>query len=135
MRNTLTLEKEEKKMAETIGMVLDRIEAQQAKELEALPHDHTALQLGQALYRCRSLSWRDRWRVGRDLLPYETPKLAVTAQVSEQSFAELLERRIKKLDAMNGNPQPQPQIDHTTEQTIEASKPLPRLNDRRYRRI
>jgi hypothetical protein len=45
MRNTLTLEREEKKMAETIGMVLDRIEAQQAKELEALPHDHTALQL------------------------------------------------------------------------------------------
>ena len=41
-------------MTETIGMVLDRIEAQQAKELEALPHDHTALQLGQALYRCRS---------------------------------------------------------------------------------
>ena len=62
-------------MTETIGMVLDRIEAQQARELEALPHDHTALQLGQALYRCRSLSWRERWRVGRDILPYETPKL------------------------------------------------------------
>lgn len=121
-------------MTETVKMVLDRIEAQQAKELEALPHDHTALQLGQAIYRCRSLSWRDRWRVGRDILPYETPKLAVTAQVSEQSFAELLERRIKKLDAMNGKPQPieQKTIDQPQ---IETPRPLPRIADRRFRRI
>jgi len=49
------------------------------KVLEALPLDHSALQLGEALCRCRSLSWRERWRIGKELLPYQTPKLAVTA--------------------------------------------------------
>ena len=115
-------------MTETIGMVLDRIEAQQARELEALPHDHTALQLGQALYRCRSLSWRERWRVGRDILPYETPELGVTVQVSEQSFAELLDRRLKKIAEMDQQPRTQTQV-------IEAPKPLPRIADRRFRRM
>jgi hypothetical protein len=113
--------------------------------LEALPYDHTALQLGQALYRCRSLSWRERWHIGKHILQFESPKLGVTAMVNEQDFAAVLDRRLKHLGQMemkvieaqpiNGNRQPQTQIDHTTEQTIEASKPLPRVNDRRYRRI
>src|SRR5262249_7090229 len=52
------------------------------KVLEALPLDHSALQLGEALCRCRSLSWRGRWRIGKGLLPYQKPQLAGTAGLS-----------------------------------------------------
>jgi hypothetical protein len=48
--------------------------------------------------------------------------------VNEQSFAELLEKRIKRMEAMNGQPPSQgPQI--------ETPKPLPRIADRRFRRM
>ena len=65
-------------------------------------------------------------------LPHETPRLMVQALVNEQSFAELLERRLKhqaQIEATNGKPQ---QIE---QQMIETSRPLPRSNDRRLRRM
>jgi hypothetical protein len=99
--------------------------------LEALPYDHTALQLGQALYRCRSLSWRERWHIGKHILQFESPKLGVTAMVNEQDFAAILDRRLKRMAQMDQQPPSQgPQT-----QMIETPRPLPRLNDRRYRRI
>jgi hypothetical protein len=66
-------------------------------------------------------------------LQYEHPRLAVTAMVSEQSFAEVLERRLKKLRDMEQNgkaieaPKPPPDI--------EIKPPMPRVADRRYRRF
>jgi len=33
-------------------------------------------------------------------LPFESPKLAVTAVVSEQDFATLLDQRLKRMEAM-----------------------------------
>ena len=83
-----------------------------------------------------------RMRAGIELLPYIHPRLAVTALVNEQSFAELFERRLKRIDQMtNGNGKaavevkpyvnPQP-IEH---RPIEAPKPLPRIADRRFRRM
>ena len=62
------------------------------KVLEALPYDHKALELGQAIYRCKSVDWEKRWRVARECLKYETPSLGVTALVTEQDFATLLDR-------------------------------------------
>jgi hypothetical protein len=53
--------------------------------------------------------------------------------VSEQSFAEVLERRLKKLRDMEQNgkaivaPKPAPDI--------EIRPPMPRVADRRYRRM
>jgi hypothetical protein len=58
-------------------------------------------------------------------LPFEAPKLAVTAFVNEQDFATILDRRIKMWEAR----------ERTQPQTIEAPKPLPRSNDRRFRRF
>jgi hypothetical protein len=63
-------------------------------------------------------------------------RFTVVAQVTENDIATLLDRRIKRYEEMklieakpiNGNRQPQTQM-------IEASKPLPRIADRRYRRI
>jgi hypothetical protein len=115
--------------------------------LEALPHDHTALQLGQALYRCRSLSWRERWHIGKHILQFESPKLGIQAVVNEQDFAAILERRIRRiaeLEAKNGNPQqPQTQIDQPIEKPqpqmiepqVDVRPPLATTNDRRFRRM
>jgi hypothetical protein len=69
--------------------------------------------------------------------PHEVPRLSVVAQVNEQDFATLLDQRIKRMEAMNGERKPQPQtIEQPINQPIEAKlSPLPRIADRRYRRL
>ena len=122
-------------MTETIGMVLDRIETQQANSLQLRPNANS-LDLLQAVYRNPSIPLPVRIRCAVAALQHEVPRLAVTAVVNEQSFAEILDRRLKKMEAMNGKQQQIEQtIDHTTEQTIETPKPLPRVADRRFRRM
>ena len=86
-----------------------------------------------------------RMRAAIELLPFTHPKLAVTAVVSEQDFATVLDRRLKRIEQMkllekktiNGNavfsemtfdPEPQP--------APPMPAPLNRIYDkRRYRRI
>ena len=126
-------------MTETVGMVLDRIEAQQVR-LE-FPPNGQSIDLLRAVYRNPSIPLPVRIRCAVAALPHEVPRLAVTALVNEQSFAELLDRRLKKIEAMNGEAKPQaigqpPTIEKPINQPIEAKpSPLPRLNDRRYRRF
>ena len=117
-------------MTQAIATVMDRIEADRASIVSVGPKANS-LEFLQAIYRNPSLALPVRMRAAIAALPHEVPRLAVTALVNEQSFAEMLERRLKRMaeaedKPINGNPQPQ---------TIEAPKPLPRLNDRRYRRI
>jgi hypothetical protein len=82
-----------------------------------------------AVYMDAKLPLSVRMRAAIELLPFTHPKLAVTALVNEQDFATLLDRRLKRIEAMNGKPQ-------TIDQTIEAKPPpLPRLVDRRFRRV
>ncbi len=79
-----------------------------------------------AVYMDAKLPLSVRMRAAIEILPFTHPKLAVTAMVNEQDFATLLDRRLKRMEAMNGN---QPQ-------TIAAKPPpLPRLADRRFRRV
>jgi len=90
-----------------------------------------SIDLLRAVYRNPSIPLPIRIRCAVAALPHEVPRLAVTALVNEQSFAELLENRLKRMEAMNGQlPSQGPQT-----QMIETPRPLPRLNDRRYRRI
>jgi hypothetical protein len=110
-------------MTETVGMVLDRIEAQQANSLQLRP-DAMSIDLLRAVYRNPSIPLPVRMRAAIAALPHETPKLAVMGLINEQSFAEVLERRLRhmaQLEANNGNPQPQTQM-------IETPKPLPRTS-------
>ena len=90
----------------------------------------TSLQLLQTVYRNPSISLPVRMRAAIAALPFEAPKLAVTALVSDQSFAELLERRLKHLSEIeNGNGK-------LIERGAVETKPhFPRLADRRYRRL
>jgi hypothetical protein len=82
-----------------------------------------------AVYRNPSIPLPVRIRCAVAALPHEVPRLQVTAQVNEHSFAELLEARIKKFEAMNGQTQV---IDPPQ---IEAKPVLPRVADRRFRRM
>jgi hypothetical protein len=129
-------------MTETVGMVLDRIEAQQANALQ-LGHEANSLDLLRAVYRNPSIPLPVRIRCAVAALPHEVPRLAVTALVNEQSFAELLDKRLARIDAeakSNGQTQ---SIDHAhaharTSQvpiTAEVRPPLALTNDRRFRRF
>ena len=75
-------------------------------------------------------------------MPFESPKLAVTAMVSEQDFATVLDRRLKRIEEMkllekktiNGN------ATITETKSLAEPQPMPaplnRIYDkRRYRRI
>ena len=53
-----------------------------------------------AVYMNAELPLSVRMRAAIELMPYTYPKLAVTAQVTEQGFAELLERRLRRLREM-----------------------------------
>jgi hypothetical protein len=108
-------------------MFSDLFEEKKETLLELGP-DATSLDLLRAVYRNPTLALSVRMRAAIAALPFESPKLAVTAMVNEQDFATLLDRRLKRMETMNGKPQ-------TIDQTIEAKPPLPRLADRRFRRV
>jgi hypothetical protein len=90
-----------------------------------------SIDLLRAVYRNPSIPLPVRIRCAVAALPHEVPRLAVTALVNEQSFAELLDRRLKKIEAMNGNPQPKTQV---IEQ-VDVRPKLATTNDRRFRRM
>ena len=90
----------------------------------------TSLDLLQAVYRCASLPLVTRMRAAMACLQYEHPRLAVVAQINEQSFAELLERRLQNMERIaNGNGK------MIEAKQVETKTPMPRLADRRYRRV
>jgi len=117
----------------------------QAKEDKQLDLGPTAssLDLLQAVYRDPSIALTTRMRAAMACLPHEVPRLAVTAQVTEGNFADLLDRRLKRLEEVklieangakiseaqpiNGEPQRQPHV--------ETKPPLARTPDRRFRRF
>ena len=76
----------------------------------------------QAVYRNPNLPLQMRIRAMIAALPFETPKLAVTATVSEHDFATLLDRRLKRIEEMKAK-----EIDGTPQ--VEAKPALPRLAD------
>jgi hypothetical protein len=82
-----------------------------------------------AVYMDAKLPLSVRMRAAIELLPFTHPKLAVTAMVTENDIATLLDRRLKRIEAMNGKTQT------ITNQPIETKSPLPRLADRRFRRM
>ena len=92
-----------------------------------------ALEFLQAVYTNDDLPLVTRMRAAMACLPFEAPKLAVTAIIdSERDFAVILDRRIKRLQEMEAGKlieaKPQPNA-------VEVKPPMPRLADRRYRRF
>ena|SRR5262245_1654335 len=120
------------------------MEAEQEMEVETLA-PVTALQLLQNVYRNPTVGMTTRMRAAMACLPFESPKLAVVAQVTENDIATVLDRRIARYQQMKLlESKPVIEDELVSERTIiEEPKPAPptpaplnRLyNKRLYRRI
>ena len=99
-----------------------------------LPPNATSLDLLRAIYRSPHAELTMRIRCAMACLQYEHPKLAVVAQVTDQGFAELLDKRLAKLKAMEQNGSKAVAIE-APKPEIEIRPPMPRIADRRYRRM
>ena len=125
-------------------MFANLFEDKKPQEIE-IPADGISLDLLRAVYRNNQLPLTTRMRAAIAALPFESPKLAVTAVVSEQDFATVLDRRLKRIEEMkllenkvvSGEPVI---IDRAIDPEPQPSPPMPaplnRIYDkRRYRRI
>jgi hypothetical protein len=90
-----------------------------------------SLDLLRAVYRNPTIPLPVRMRAAIAALPHEVPRLAVTALVSDQSFAEVLERRLQNMERINNGGT----IEAKPVPEIEMKPPKPHINDRRFRRI
>ena len=105
-------------------------------EIELAP-DGLSIDLLRAVYRNPALDLSVRMRAASMAIAYEMPKLMAVAQVSEKSFADLLDKRLqnlKRLEQINGDGGAPKQIEA---RPIEVDGPRlnrrPLTNDRRYR--
>jgi hypothetical protein len=101
--------------------------SKKSQEIE-IPSDGISLDLLRAVYRNPSLALSTRMRAAIAALPHEVPKLAVTAVMTDNDFATLLDRRLKRIEEMKAKA-----IEATP--MIDAEKVDARLADRRFRRI
>ena len=107
----------------------------QPDNIEIGPND-ISIDLLRAIYRCNQLPLHTRMRAAMACLTHEVPKLAVTAQVTDMGVAEILDRRLKRLEEMklieatNGA-----KIIDAKPQPVETKPPLARTPDRRFRRF
>jgi hypothetical protein len=107
------------------------MEEEQEMEVETL-EPVTALQLLQSVYRNPTVGMTTRMRAAMACLPFEVPKLAVTAVLSEQDFATVLDRRLKRIEEMKPNAiEATPVING---EKVDVHLP-PVVPDRRFRRI
>jgi hypothetical protein len=75
--------------------------------------DANSLDFLQAVYRNPTLPLSTRLRAASVALPFEKPKLAVTAVVNEvEDFAVILDRRLKRGMEIGILPRPSPVIEH-----------------------
>jgi hypothetical protein len=86
-----------------------------------------------AVYMNAELPLSVRMRAAIELLPFTHPKLAVTAVVSEQDFATVLDRRLKRIEEMKLI-EAKPTIDGVEGKPADVRLP-PVVPDRRFRRI
>ena len=113
-------------------MFANLFEDKKPQEIE-IPADGISLDLLRAVYRNNQLPLTTRMRAAIAALPFEVPKLAVTAVVSEQDFATVLDRRLKRIEEMKLI-EAKPTIDGVERKPADVRLP-PVLPDRRFRRI
>jgi hypothetical protein len=92
-----------------------------------------ALRYLQMIYRDPQLSTQVRMRAAGLAIPYESPKLMVTAVVNEQDFATLLDRRLERMKVIEHQPN-----NGKVAQPIETkpdNRLPPPIPDRRFRRV
>jgi len=101
----------------------------ESQEIE-IPPDGLSLHLLRAVYRNPSLALPIRMRAAIACLAHEVPRLAVTAQITDQGIAELLDRRLKRIEEMK-------LIEAKRTNGVQTNTKLPfsRIADRTFRRI
>jgi hypothetical protein len=105
------------------------------QEIE-IPADGISLDLLRAVYRSNQLPLTTRMRAAIAALPHEVPRLAVTAQITDNDIATILDRRLKRIEEMklieatNGA-----KVIGAKPQQVETKPPIARTNDRRFRRF
>ena len=109
--------------------------AKKEQGIVEIPPTGISLDLLQAVYRCNQLPLTTRMRAAIAALPHEVPRLAVTAQVTDMGVAELLDRRLKRLEEMKLLEANGAQVIDAKPQPVETKPPVARTNDRRFRRI
>jgi len=108
------------------SLIEDEGQKRRPQEIE-IPSDGISLDLLRAVYRNPTLALTTRMRAAIAALPHEVPKLAVTAVMTDNDFATLLDRRLKRIEEMKAKVIEAPQV--------EVKPALPGLSDRRYRRM
>jgi hypothetical protein len=73
-----------------------------------LPHNAKALDVLQAVYLSPRFPLHTRMRAAALAIPYESPKLAVTALVTHQDFSARLARAIQRSDSVRLIPAAEP---------------------------
>jgi|SRR5262245_43563484 len=106
----------------------------QPDNVEIGPND-ISIDLLRAVYRANHLPLRTRMRAAMAALKHEVPALIATAVVNENSFAELLDRRLKRLEEMKLIETNGVKAIDAQRQPVETKHVLARTNDRRFRRF
>jgi hypothetical protein len=102
------------------------------EEIDNAESAHTLLK---AVYKSPDVLLAVRMRAAMACLAFETPKLAVTVQITEQDFATLLDRRLKRLEEMKLIEANGAKVIDASPQPVETKPPLARTPDRRFRRF
>jgi hypothetical protein len=97
-------------------------------ERECIGEVDNAHELLKVVYRSPLIPLAVRLRAAIAAIPFESPKLAVTAVVSENDFATLLDRRLARISE-------QKQIEAKPTPTNADARLPPPIPDRRFRRI
>ena len=80
------------------------------------------LDLLRAVYRNPSVDLHIRMRAAAMCLPFESPKLSMTAVIdNDRDFGAILDRRIKHMNELNGVKV----IEATSARAVEARPPMP----------
>ena len=90
-----------------------------------------------AVYMNAELPLSVRMRAAIELLPFTHPKLAVTAVVNDGDFASLLDRRLKRIEEIKANAAKVINGEKASNapQIETKPNPMPRIADKRYRRM
>jgi hypothetical protein len=127
-------------MMELVDLQVMR-EKKPPENVEIGPND-LSIDLLRAIYRCNHLPLPTRMRAAIAAIQFETPKLAVTAQVTENDIATLLDRRIahyQRMQVLEAPPNSEPSIIEPIAEppptpTPILPSPLSRIYSNRFRR-